>query len=155
MVHHTAHYRSHKRKLSEWKLQRFTSLVAVRCMWIQFTFFNMDLNDMRWSLWHLCLAVSDAVNIRLKSGILDQTGAGPDVLESDTMDHYRTFQMIERLLHYPLKLVQQLLFQIPPYKQSMLIERYYYSTVMSFTSMHRTPLALGLWSKQSSSHCYY
>ncbi|XP_063801150.1 acidic fibroblast growth factor intracellular-binding protein isoform X1 [Pseudophryne corroboree] len=78
-----------------------------------------------YQLWLDGYTVSDAVNIRLKSGILDQTGAGPDVLESDTMDHYRTFQMIERLLHYPPKLVQQLLFQIPPYKQSMLIERYY------------------------------
>ncbi|CAJ0940400.1 unnamed protein product [Ranitomeya imitator] len=78
-----------------------------------------------YQLWLDGYSVSDAVNMRLKSGILDQTGAGPDVLESDTMDHYRTFQMIERLLHYPPKLVQQLLFQIPPYKQSMLIERYY------------------------------
>ncbi|XP_056383484.1 acidic fibroblast growth factor intracellular-binding protein isoform X1 [Hyla sarda] len=78
-----------------------------------------------YQLWLDGYSVNDAVNIRLKSGILDQTGAGPDVLESDTMDHYRTFQMIERLLHYPPKLVQQLLFQIPPYKQSMLIERYY------------------------------
>ncbi|XP_073461366.1 acidic fibroblast growth factor intracellular-binding protein [Aquarana catesbeiana] len=78
-----------------------------------------------YQLWLDGYSVGDAVNIRLKSGILDQTGAGPDVLESDTMDHYRTFQMIERLLHYPPKLVQQLLFQIPPYKQSMLIERYY------------------------------
>ncbi|KAG9475295.1 hypothetical protein GDO78_003634 [Eleutherodactylus coqui] len=78
-----------------------------------------------YQLWLDGYSVSDAVNIRLKSGILDQTGAGPDVLESDTMDHYRTFQMLERLLHYPPKLVQQLLFQIPPYKQSMLIERYY------------------------------
>uniref|UniRef100_A0A8C5MM16 FGF1 intracellular binding protein n=1 Tax=Leptobrachium leishanense TaxID=445787 RepID=A0A8C5MM16_9ANUR len=78
-----------------------------------------------YQLWLDGYSVSDAVSIRLKSGILDQTGVGADVLESDTMDHYRTFQMIERLLHYPQKLVQQLLFQIPPYKQSMLIERYY------------------------------
>ncbi|MEE6517553.1 hypothetical protein FKM82_027875 [Ascaphus truei] len=76
-----------------------------------------------YQLWLDGYSVNDAVGMRLKSGILDQTGAGPDVLESDTMDHYRTFQMIERLLHYPPKLVQQLLFQIPPYRQSMLIER--------------------------------
>ncbi|XP_058867773.1 fibroblast growth factor (acidic) intracellular binding protein a isoform X1 [Acipenser ruthenus] len=63
--------------------------------------------------------------MRMKSGILEQCGASQDVLESDTMDHYRTFQMTERLLHNPSKLVNQLLFQIPPHRQNMLIERYY------------------------------
>ncbi|KAJ7307115.1 hypothetical protein JRQ81_009096 [Phrynocephalus forsythii] len=63
--------------------------------------------------------------LRLRSGILEQTGATVDVLQSDTMDHYRTFYMLERLLHSPPKLLNQLLFQIPPYRQTMLIERYY------------------------------
>ncbi|GCC43144.1 hypothetical protein chiPu_0026926, partial [Chiloscyllium punctatum] len=69
--------------------------------------------------------VSDAVSIRIQSGILEQTGATPDVLESDTMDHYRAFQMLERLLHSPPRLINQLLFQIPPPMQAMLIEKYY------------------------------
>ncbi|XP_015686045.1 acidic fibroblast growth factor intracellular-binding protein, partial [Protobothrops mucrosquamatus] len=69
--------------------------------------------------------VDDAVSLRLRSGILEQTGATVDVLQSDTMDHYRTFYMLERLLHSPPKLLNQLLFQIPPCRQTMLIERYY------------------------------
>ncbi|XP_067831743.1 fibroblast growth factor (acidic) intracellular binding protein a isoform X1 [Heptranchias perlo] len=78
-----------------------------------------------YQLWLDGYSVSDAVTIRIQSGILEQTGATPDVLESDTMDHYRTFQMLERLLHSPPKLINQLLFQIPPPMQSMLIEKYY------------------------------
>lgn len=76
-------------------------------------------------LWLDGYSVSDAVAMRIDSGILEQTGASPDVLESDTMDHYRTFQMLERLLHSPPKLINQLLFQTPPSMQSMLIEKYY------------------------------
>lgn len=73
----------------------------------------------------ICLfAVNDAVTLRLRGGILEQTGATMDVLQSDTMDHYRTFYMLERLLHSPPKLLNQLLFQIPPYRQTMLIERW-------------------------------
>ncbi|KAK6466395.1 acidic fibroblast growth factor intracellular-binding protein [Huso huso] len=75
-------------------------------------------------LWLDGYTVSDAVSMRMKSGILEQCGASQDVLESDTMDHYRTFQMTERLLHNPSKLVNQLLFQIPPHRQNMLIERW-------------------------------
>lgn len=67
--------------------------------------------------------MNDAVSRRLRSGILEQTGATVDVLQSDTMDHYRTFYMLERLLHSPPKLLNQLLFQIPPCRQTMLIER--------------------------------
>nr|XP_060614159.1 acidic fibroblast growth factor intracellular-binding protein [Anolis sagrei ordinatus] len=78
-----------------------------------------------YQLWLDGYSVNDAVALRLRSGILEQTGATVDVLQSDTMDHYRTFYMLERLLHSPPKLLNQLLFQIPPYRQTMLIERYY------------------------------
>ncbi|XP_028658729.1 fibroblast growth factor (acidic) intracellular binding protein a [Erpetoichthys calabaricus] len=78
-----------------------------------------------YQLWLDGYTVNDAVSIRMKSGILEQFGTTEDVLESDTMDHYRTFQMTERLLHHPSKLVNQVLFQIPPHRQAMLIERYY------------------------------
>ncbi|KAJ6654191.1 hypothetical protein lerEdw1_007288, partial [Lerista edwardsae] len=78
-----------------------------------------------YQLWLDGYTVNDAVSRRLRSGILEQTGATVDVLQSDTMDHYRTFYMLERLLHSPPKLLNQLLFQIPPYRQTMLIERYY------------------------------
>lgn len=54
---------------------------------------------------------------------MDECEASADVLLSDTMDQYRTFQMCERLLHSPSKLGNQLLFQIPPHRQAILIER--------------------------------
>ncbi|XP_006810822.2 acidic fibroblast growth factor intracellular-binding protein B-like [Neolamprologus brichardi] len=61
----------------------------------------------------------------MEGGVMDECEASKDVLLSDTMDQYRTFQMCERLLHSPAKLANQLLFQIPPHRQIMLIERYY------------------------------
>lgn len=60
----------------------------------------------------------------MEGGVLEECEASADVLLSDTMDQYRTFQMCERLLHSPAKLANQLLFQIPPHRQAMLIERY-------------------------------
>ncbi|KAK2500064.1 hypothetical protein MC885_010464 [Smutsia gigantea] len=74
-------------------------------------------------LWLDGYSVSDAVALRVRSGILEQTGATAAVLQSDTMDHYRTFHMLERLLHAPPKLLHQLIFQIPPSRQALLIER--------------------------------
>ncbi|XP_008145160.1 acidic fibroblast growth factor intracellular-binding protein isoform X2 [Eptesicus fuscus] len=76
-------------------------------------------------LWLDGYSVNDAVALRVHSGILEQTGATAAVLQSDTMDHYRTFHMLERLLHAPPKLLHQLIFQIPPSRQALLIERYY------------------------------
>ena len=54
---------------------------------------------------------------------MEEYEASAEVVMSDTMDQYRTFQMCERLLHNPTKLANQLLFQIPPHRQAMLIER--------------------------------
>lgn len=55
---------------------------------------------------------------------MEECEASAEVLLSDTMDQFRTFQMCERLLHIPAKLANQLLFQIPPDRQAMLIERF-------------------------------
>ncbi|XP_068785684.1 acidic fibroblast growth factor intracellular-binding protein [Struthio camelus] len=78
-----------------------------------------------YQLWLDGHSVAEAVARRLRGDVLAGTGASVAVLQSDTMDHYRTFHMLERLLHAPPKLVQQLLFQIPPSRQAMLVERYY------------------------------
>lgn len=67
--------------------------------------------------------VNDAVRVRMEGGVMEECEASADVLLSDTMDQYRTFQMCERLLHSPAKLANQLLFQIPPHRQAILIER--------------------------------
>lgn len=75
---------------------------------------------------HACLiypTVNDAVKVRMEGGVMEECEASADVLQSDTMDQYRTFQMCERLLHSPAKLGNQLLFQIPPHRQAILIER--------------------------------
>ncbi|XP_021446854.1 acidic fibroblast growth factor intracellular-binding protein B isoform X3 [Oncorhynchus mykiss] len=69
--------------------------------------------------------VSDAVKVRMDEGALLECEANPEVLTSDTMDQFRTFQMCERLLHSPTKLGSQLLYQIPAQNQIILIERYY------------------------------
>ena len=71
----------------------------------------------------LCV-VNDAVRLRMEAGELRDCDVSTDVVLSDTMDQFRTFQMCEKLLHSPSKLANQLLFQIPPQKQAMMIERY-------------------------------
>lgn len=58
-------------------------------------------------------------------GTLKQESIPLDMLISDVQDHYRTFQMLERLLHSPPRLSEQWTFQITPSIQKMLIERYY------------------------------
>ncbi|XP_028839874.1 acidic fibroblast growth factor intracellular-binding protein B [Denticeps clupeoides] len=78
-----------------------------------------------YQLWLDGYTVDDAVAVRMEGGALQVFEASMEVLHSDTMDQFRTFQMCERLLYYPSKLTNQLLFQIPPQKQAMLIERYY------------------------------
>ncbi|XP_030637941.1 acidic fibroblast growth factor intracellular-binding protein B isoform X2 [Chanos chanos] len=78
-----------------------------------------------YQLWLDGYTVSDAVKIRMEGGVLSECEATSEVLLSDTMDQFRTFQMCERLLQSPTKLANQLLFQIPPQRQAMLIERYY------------------------------
>ncbi|XP_030331247.1 acidic fibroblast growth factor intracellular-binding protein, partial [Strigops habroptila] len=74
-------------------------------------------------LWLDGHSVSEAVARRLRGGLLDHTGSSVQVLQSDTRDHFRTFQMLERLLHAPPRLLQQLLFQIPPPRQALLVQR--------------------------------
>ncbi|NXK70780.1 FIBP protein, partial [Sylvietta virens] len=76
-------------------------------------------------LWLDGHSVAEAVARRLRGGVLEREGTSVAVLQSDTRDHYRTFQMLERLLHAPPRLLQQLLFQIPPERQALLVQRYY------------------------------
>ncbi|KAB0382121.1 hypothetical protein FD755_004038, partial [Muntiacus reevesi] len=76
-------------------------------------------------LWLDGYSVSAAVALRARSGILEQTRATAAVLQSDSVDHYRTFHRLGRPLHAPPKLPHQLIFQIPPSRQALLIGRYY------------------------------
>ncbi|XP_043076967.1 acidic fibroblast growth factor intracellular-binding protein B isoform X2 [Puntigrus tetrazona] len=83
------------------------------------------LDEDVYQLWLDGHSVTDAVRIRMEAGALQEREANAEVLHSDTMDQFRTFQMCERLLQSPSKVANQLLFQIPPHRQTMLIERYY------------------------------
>ena len=58
-----------------------------------------------------------------KRGILQQYGATFDLLLSDTLDHYRTFGMLERLFHHPTRMADQSIFQLSAETQKLLIER--------------------------------
>lgn len=66
---------------------------------------------------------------------MEEYEASADVLLSDTMDQYRTFQMCERLLHSPAKLANQLLFQITPHRQAVLIERCSYDAIINMSQL--------------------
>lgn len=48
-----------------------------------------------------------------------------DLVISYVLDQYRTFQMIEKLLHIPMQLSEQWTFQMTPATQRILIEKYY------------------------------
>lgn len=58
--------------------------------------------------------------------IIKKTGTTLDLVLSDVLDHYRTFSLLEKLLHNPLKLAEQLSFQIEPQTQQLLIEKLVY-----------------------------
>lgn len=69
------------------------------------------------------VSAHEAASLLQKRGILQQYGATFDLLLSDTQDHYRTFAMLERMLHNPTKLQEQLTFQLSLDTQRMLIAR--------------------------------
>lgn len=66
---------------------------------------------------------SEAVTILHQRGVTQQTGASMELLASDVLDHYRTYCLLERLLHNPPKLAEQLAFQIDPQTRQILIEK--------------------------------
>ncbi|XP_064827906.1 acidic fibroblast growth factor intracellular-binding protein B-like isoform X1 [Oncorhynchus masou masou] len=110
------------------RLDRYITLVKAYKMSMELDVFvgNTTIMDMEvYQLWLDGLTVSDAVKVRMDEGALLECEANPEVLTSDTMDQFRTFQMCERLLHSPTKLGSQLLYQIPAQNQIILIERYY------------------------------
>lgn len=70
-------------------------------------------------------SVSDAVTILQQREESRQLNAPIELLNSDVLDHYRTYSLLEKLLHVPTKLAsEQLAFQIEPQTSRMLIEMY-------------------------------
>lgn len=79
-----------------------------------------------YQLWVDGHSSSEAVNILHQRGICHQTNAPIELVASDILDHYRTYALLEKLLHTPTKLAsEQLAFQIEPQTSQMLIEMYY------------------------------
>ena len=77
-----------------------------------------------YQLWVDGNSAREAADILQQRGILQQCCANMDLLMSDVLDHYRTFHMLERLLHTPLKLTEEWTFQMELNTQKMLIEKY-------------------------------
>ncbi|XP_065343228.1 acidic fibroblast growth factor intracellular-binding protein isoform X1 [Cloeon dipterum] len=78
-----------------------------------------------YELWVEGVSAIEAV-CQLKGKALLQQGSNVEMLQSEIEDHYRTYSLLERLLHNPAKIKDhQLEFQIEPQIMSMLIQRYY------------------------------
>ncbi len=76
-----------------------------------------------YQLWVDGNSAHEAAEKLQQRGILQQWGANMDLLMSDVLDHYRTFHMLERLLHTPIKLTAEWTFQMEAETQKMLIEK--------------------------------
>lgn len=72
----------------------------------------------------LFVLASEAVSILKQYGVLEEMGTSLDLVASDILDHYRTYSLLEKLIHYPTKLDQQLAFQIEPQTKNILVEKY-------------------------------
>lgn len=91
------------------------------CM-IKFGCVNLSQRIYLYTCMYFLLA-NDAVSILHQRGICQQTDAPLQLVASDILDHYRTYALLEKLLHTPTKLVsEQLAFQIEPQTSQMLIE---------------------------------
>ncbi len=87
-----------------------------------FTLIDWELHE----LWIKGLSVTEAVIVMRERGILaEYPGVTQDLLVSDVNDHYRLFAMLEHLLLTVGNFREQLLYQMSPETQNLLIERYY------------------------------
>lgn len=57
-------------------------------------------------------------------GVAKNLGAPLELVASDVLDHYRTYSLLERFLFAPTKLFEQPSFQLEPWSQQLLIEKY-------------------------------
>ncbi|KAH7939682.1 acidic fibroblast growth factor intracellular-binding protein isoform X1 [Rhipicephalus sanguineus] len=76
-------------------------------------------------LWLQGYSAQDAAVTLHHNERMKETDIPLELLKSDVLDHYRTLQMLERLLHSPVHLAEQWTFQLAPQTQRMLIARYY------------------------------
>lgn len=77
-----------------------------------------------YQLWIEGFSSTEAI---LKQKTIAQNNSGAPLLElvaSDVLDHYRTYSLIERLLHVPTKLSEQPQLQLENQSKQILIEKY-------------------------------
>ena len=84
-----------------------------------------------YSLWVEGLSVAEAMQkLRERGLVTSQSGyckdsAENNLLASDLSDNYRLFGLWESMLHQPVTFSEQLVFQLDPTTQRMLVEQYY------------------------------
>ncbi|GLV37045.1 hypothetical protein CBL_02123 [Carabus blaptoides fortunei] len=78
-----------------------------------------------YQLWIDGHCAREAVSILNHRGLGQSAGATVELIASDVLDHYRTYSLLEKLLSNPIKLQEQLAFQIEPLTRQLLIEKYY------------------------------
>ena len=70
------------------------------------------------------ISAQEAASFMQRHGVLQQYGVTFDMLLSDTLDHYRTFFLLERLLQHPPRMSEQMVHQIPAETQLLLLQKY-------------------------------
>lgn len=105
----------------------FTFSIDMECSVDVFVGNTTVIDPEIYQLWVDGNSAHEAADVLQKRGILQQWGANMDLLMSDVLDHYRTFHMLEKTLHTPLKLTAtgEWTFQIDGDTQQLLIEKYY------------------------------
>uniref|UniRef100_A0A1B6GUG9 Acidic fibroblast growth factor intracellular-binding protein n=2 Tax=Proconiini TaxID=565685 RepID=A0A1B6GUG9_9HEMI len=101
-----------------------------------------------YQLWVDGCSSLEAVTALQQQSVREKSTTAVELIASDVLDHYRTYSLLERLLHNPPKLAEQLAFQIEPQTRQLLIEKYYEfdNTVIrellgkKLTSRHRKDL---------------
>ncbi|KAH3826890.1 acidic fibroblast growth factor intracellular-binding protein-like [Dreissena polymorpha] len=78
-----------------------------------------------YDLWLKGLSVDECAVALQNRGVLQSTGARFDELISDTKDSFRLYASLEQLLKWPTKFGEQLVYQIDPETQKILIDKYY------------------------------
>uniref|UniRef100_A0A0K8TJS3 Acidic fibroblast growth factor intracellular-binding protein n=1 Tax=Lygus hesperus TaxID=30085 RepID=A0A0K8TJS3_LYGHE len=77
-----------------------------------------------YKLWVDGYTAEEAVEVVHKN-VFKNADCTLELVRSDVFEHYRTYNLLEKLLHNPPKLAEQLHFQIEPITRQLLIEKYY------------------------------
>lgn len=70
-----------------------------------------------------CAAQEAAVVLQQRGALQTFPGATSDFLLADVCDHYRTYVLLEKLLHTPPRIFEQWTFQMDSQTQRMLIDQ--------------------------------